>query len=584
MKIFKTFITLLVCFTLNAQTTHTINTGSFYYTPSTLTINVGDSVIWINDGGTHDVNGNTNSITNQPFNNPVTFDSPSTSTVGAVIFAYKFTVPGTYNYDCSVGSHASAGMVGNVIVNGQSSPPSLTLTAIMDLTTPAGGNTGKAIMLTANQSISDLSTYGFGSAGNGGGSDGEEYTFPSISINAGQHVIVCRDSLALSNYFDGCLEQFLGSLYPNVILESSSEPTGNGNDAYELFFNGTVIETFGDIVHQYGTGGFTDLSWAYRDSWAWKDTASLNVGNWVYGGDNCSDGSTTTQTSSCPFPLCAPTPPPSPGNLNFTAIMDLITPIGGNSGGKAIMLTANQNISDLSTYGFGSAGNGGGSDGEEYTFPSISINAGQHIIVCRDSLALSTYFNGCLEQFPGSLYSNLIIEDTIEPTGNGNDAYELFFNGNVIETFGDIVHTYGTSGFTDLPWAYRGSWAWKDTAAPNVGNWVYNVDNCSDSSSTTQTSACPFPLCVGLPLTSVVNNLSNDILIYPNPSSGILNLKSNTEIEQYSIFNISGQLLLRKFVNLKEITLELTNLENGTYFLNFTTNNSLVTKKITVLK
>ena len=584
MKIFRILATLLICVSVSAQTTHTINTGSFYYTPSSLTIDVGDSVIWINDGGYHDVNGNINSITNQPYNNPVTFDSPATSTVGAVIFAYKFSVPGTYNYDCSVGSHASAGMVGSVIVNGQSSPPSLTLTAIMDLTTPAGGNTGKAIMLTANQSISDLSTYGFGSAGNGGGSDGEEYTFPSISINAGQHVIVCRDSLALSNYFDGCLEQFLGSLYPNLILESSSEPTGNGNDAYELFFNGTVIETFGDIVHQYGTGGFTDLPWAYRDSWAWKDTASLNVGNWVYGGDNCSDGSTTTQTSSCPFPLCAPPPPPSHGNLNFTAIMDLITPIGGNSGGKAVMLTANQNISDLSTYGFGSAGNGGGSDGEEYTFPNISISSGQHIIVCRDSLALSTYFNGCLEQFPGSLYPNLIIEDTIEPTGNGNDAYELFFNGNVIETFGDIVHAFGMSGFTDLPWAYRGSWAWKDTAAPNVGNWVYNVDNCSDSSSTTQTSACPFPLCVGLPLTSVDNNLSNDILIYPNPSSGILNLKSITEIEQYSIFNISGKLLLRKLVNLKEITLELTNLENGTYFLNFTTNNSLVTKKIIVLK
>ncbi len=128
MKIFKTFITLLVCFTLNAQTTYTINSGSYYYTPDTLTINIGDSVIWINDGGYHDVNGNINSITGQPFNNPVTFDSPATSTVGAVIFAYKFSVPGTYNYDCSVGSHASAGMVGTVIVNPPStSNPSLAL-------------------------------------------------------------------------------------------------------------------------------------------------------------------------------------------------------------------------------------------------------------------------------------------------------------------------------------------------------------------------------------------------------------------------------------------------------------------------
>jgi plastocyanin len=108
---------IAICFfNYSAQTTHTVNAGSYYYNPTNLTIQVGDSVIWINDGGLHDVNGNTNSINNQPFNNPVTFDSPSTNSTGAVIFAYKFTVPGTYNYDCSVGSHAANGMVGSIIV------------------------------------------------------------------------------------------------------------------------------------------------------------------------------------------------------------------------------------------------------------------------------------------------------------------------------------------------------------------------------------------------------------------------------------------------------------------------------------
>ena len=101
---------------INAQISHTINTGGYYYTPSSLTINVGDSVIWINDGGNHDVNGNISSINGQPYNNPETFDSPATNTVGAVIFAYKFTVSGTYNYDCSVYGHASQGMVGIIIV------------------------------------------------------------------------------------------------------------------------------------------------------------------------------------------------------------------------------------------------------------------------------------------------------------------------------------------------------------------------------------------------------------------------------------------------------------------------------------
>ena len=115
-KILSILSIVISFFNYSAQTTHTVNAGSYYYTPTNLTVQVGDSVIWINDGGLHDVNGNINSITNQPFNNPVTFDSPSTNTAGAVIFAYKFTVPGTYNYDCSVGSHAANGMVGSVIV------------------------------------------------------------------------------------------------------------------------------------------------------------------------------------------------------------------------------------------------------------------------------------------------------------------------------------------------------------------------------------------------------------------------------------------------------------------------------------
>ena len=116
----KTIISfILILFSTHvfiAQTTHTINAGSFYYNPSSLTVALGDSVVWINDGGTHDVNGNINSVTGQPYNNPETFDSPSTNVTGAIIFSYKFNVAGTYNYDCSVGSHAANGMTGTVIV------------------------------------------------------------------------------------------------------------------------------------------------------------------------------------------------------------------------------------------------------------------------------------------------------------------------------------------------------------------------------------------------------------------------------------------------------------------------------------
>ena len=118
-KLFLTFLTCLFASYLSA-TIHTINAGSYYFTPSFLTINVGDTVEWINDGGNHDVNADINSQTGSSFNNPVSFQSNTTNVVGSIIYTHIFTLPGTYSYDCSVGSHAAAGMVASIIVNGVS--------------------------------------------------------------------------------------------------------------------------------------------------------------------------------------------------------------------------------------------------------------------------------------------------------------------------------------------------------------------------------------------------------------------------------------------------------------------------------
>ena len=95
--------------------THTIHAGNMYFNPSSLTINTGDTVIWINDGGYHNVNFDISSVTGSSFNNPESFvTSPTTS---SIIASYVFTVPGSYSYDCSVGAHAANGMVGNIQVN-----------------------------------------------------------------------------------------------------------------------------------------------------------------------------------------------------------------------------------------------------------------------------------------------------------------------------------------------------------------------------------------------------------------------------------------------------------------------------------
>ena len=174
------------------------------------------------------------------------------------------------------------------------------LQGVMDFTVPSGGSDGKAIHVVATDNIADLSVYGIGVANNGGGTDGQEYTFDSISVNAGDHILLARSVTAMTAYFDACYSEF------DHVLLASSAISQNGDDAIELFYNGNVIETFGDI-NVDGTG----KPWDYMDSWAYKDASGTvtfdSVSYWIFGGVNCTDGSTTTYDSGCPYPLCPAT-------------------------------------------------------------------------------------------------------------------------------------------------------------------------------------------------------------------------------------------------------------------------------------
>lgn len=97
---------------------HTITAGNFFYSPDALTIQAGETVAWVNEGGTHDVNGNISVLTGESFGNPEVFSLPTVggNAMGVCMGTHTFTVPGTYNYDCSIGSHAANGMVASITV------------------------------------------------------------------------------------------------------------------------------------------------------------------------------------------------------------------------------------------------------------------------------------------------------------------------------------------------------------------------------------------------------------------------------------------------------------------------------------
>ena len=98
---------------------------------------------------------------------------------------------------------------------------------------------------------------------------------PVMSISAGDDVLLARSSDAMSLYLEDCYAEF------EHVIQAGSSISQNGDDAIELFEQGVVIQTFGDV----DVDG-TDQAWEYTDSWAY-----LVGDSWTYGGVNCTDGS-----------------------------------------------------------------------------------------------------------------------------------------------------------------------------------------------------------------------------------------------------------------------------------------------------
>lgn len=151
----------------------------------------------------------------------------------------------------------------------------------------SGTNGGKAVHVRANRDIQDLSQYGLGVANNGGGTDGVEFNFPATSVSEGDHILVAREPETLASYFGACFDQF------DLVIQSDGM-NQNGDDAIELFDGLVVMETYGD-ANVDGTG----QTWDYAGSWAFKQ-----VSKWNYGGVDCAAGSTSTQSSTCPYFFC----------------------------------------------------------------------------------------------------------------------------------------------------------------------------------------------------------------------------------------------------------------------------------------
>ncbi|WP_137816142.1 cupredoxin domain-containing protein [Gandjariella thermophila] len=141
--------------------TQTVSIQNLQYNPPSITVNVGDTVVWSND----ETSNTTHSVTGDPLNSP---DLPQ----GAK-YSFTFTSPGTYGYHCRF--HPD--MQGQVVVNGGGGGTTTTA--------PPPTSTGTSAPPTSTTSATTAAPPTTTGGGSGGGGSTSSPTGGGLPVGAG---------------------------------------------------------------------------------------------------------------------------------------------------------------------------------------------------------------------------------------------------------------------------------------------------------------------------------------------------------------------------------------------------------------
>ena len=137
-------------------------------------------------------------------------------------------------------------------------------------------------------------------------------------------------------------------------------------------------------------------------------------------------------------------------------------------------------VADLTAWGVGSANNGGGSDGQEFTLPAGSAAAGDVFVIVNNALSQDFFANNFVQDFT--------LLSMVAANINGDDAIELFSGGNVVDIFGDI----NTDG-TGEDWEYKDGFAQRLGGGPQAFDLAnYSVNNGAFDGMTEQEHVAVF--------------------------------------------------------------------------------------------
>ena len=83
---------------------------------------------------------------------------------------------------------------------------------------------------------------------------------------------------------------------------------------------------------------------------------------------------------------------------------------------------------------------------------------------------------------------------------------------------------------------------------------------------------------------SVEDDLTNNLMLYPNPSNGMVKIKSADDIMRCDIYNILGELTSSEMIKTTTNEHVINIVKNGLYFINVHTEKGVLTSKLTIQK
>ena len=106
----------------------------------------------------------------------------------------------------------------------------------------------------------------------------------------------------------------------------------------------------------------------------------------------------------------------------------------------------------------------------------------------------------------------------------------------------------------------------------NVEWYVIADDDCISSLS---------PLTITVEdCSSIIENINQNLYLFPNPTNGVLNFNGNSLVESIQIIDNHGKIVFENYVNTFKGSLDLNLLSNGIYFIKAFTNSGTIHKKI----